>query len=63
MYDALWQGWPEATMEEDNEDQRQFFSDLGASAEQAVQGVRGLEENYYMIHWAMPALSRRPVAR
>jgi hypothetical protein len=61
MYHALWQGRPEEMMEKDNEDQRQFFSDLGATAEQTVQEVRGLEENYYsMIHWAMPALPWLP---
>jgi len=48
-------------MEEDNEDQRQFFSDLGATAEQSVQEIRSFEENYYsMIHWAMPTLPWLP---
>ncbi len=38
-------------MEEESEDQRQFFSDLGATAEQTVQEVRGFEENYHaLIH-------------
>jgi phasin protein len=44
-------------MEEENEDQQQFFKDLGATAEQTVQEVRGLEESYYsLIQWAIPAL-------
>jgi Phasin protein len=44
-------------MEEENEDQKQFFKDLSATAEQAVQEVRGFEENYYsLIQWAIPAL-------
>jgi hypothetical protein len=30
----------------ENEDQRQFFKDVGATAEQAVEEIRGLEENY-----------------
>jgi len=30
---------------QENEDQRLFFRDLGATAEQAVEEVRGLEEN------------------
>jgi hypothetical protein len=30
----------------ENEDQRQFFKDVGATAEQAVEEVRGVEENY-----------------
>jgi hypothetical protein len=41
-------------MEEESEDQKQFFSDLGATAEQTVQEVRGVEENYYaLIHGAI----------
>ena len=28
-------------------DQRQFFKDLGATAEQTVEEVRGVEENYF----------------
>ena len=36
-------------MEDENEDQRQFFKDLGATAEQTVQEVRGFEENYYSL--------------
>jgi hypothetical protein len=44
-------------MEEENEDQKQFFRDLSATAEQTVQEVRGFEENYYnLIQWALPAL-------
>ncbi len=34
-------------MEEENEDQKQFFKDLGATAEQTVAEVRGFEVNYY----------------
>jgi len=34
-------------MMDENEDQRQFFRDLGATSEQAVEEVRGFEENYY----------------
>jgi hypothetical protein len=34
---------------DENEDQRQFFRDLGATSEQAVEEVRGLEENYYIV--------------
>jgi hypothetical protein len=33
-------------MKEDR-DQRQFFKDLGATAEQTVEEVRGAEENYF----------------
>ncbi len=41
-------------MENESEDQKQFFSDLGATAEQTVQEVRGFEENYYaLIHESM----------
>jgi hypothetical protein len=36
-------------MNEENEDQKQFFKDLGATTEQTVQEVRGLEENYYSL--------------
>jgi len=36
----------EATVEQE-EDQRQFFKDLGATAEQAVEEVRGVEEDYF----------------
>ena len=44
-------------MEQDNEDQKQFFRDLSATEEQAVQEVRGLEENYYgLIQGMMPTL-------
>jgi phasin protein len=35
-------------MDED-QDQRQFFKDVGATAEQAVQEVRGVEENYFVL--------------
>jgi Phasin protein len=44
----------EAAMEEENADQKQFFKDLSATEEQAVQEVRGLEENYYaLVHGTM----------
>jgi hypothetical protein len=47
----------EAVMDEDDQDQRQFFKDLSATEEQAVQEVRAFEENYYsLIHAMMPAL-------
>ena len=47
----------EAAMKEQDEDQKQFFKDLGATAEQTVQEVRGFEENYYsLIHGMMRAL-------
>jgi ABC-type glycerol-3-phosphate transport system substrate-binding protein len=36
-------------MEEENEDEKQFFKDLGATAEQTVGEVRGFEENYYSL--------------
>jgi hypothetical protein len=35
----------EAAMDEEDQDQKQFFKDLGAAEEQAVQEVRGFEEN------------------
>ena len=34
-------------MTEENEDEKQFFKDLGATAEQTVEEVRGFEVNYY----------------
>ncbi len=34
---------------EEEQDQRQFFKDLGATAEQAVEEVRGLEEDYSVL--------------
>ena len=44
-------------MGDENADQKQFFKDLGATAEQTVQEVRGFEENYYsLIQWGIPAL-------
>jgi Phasin protein len=47
----------EPFMKEENEDQRQFFKDLGATAEQTVQEVRGIEENYYsLVQGTMMAL-------
>ena len=36
----------EIAMDEDD-DQRQFFADLAATARQGVEEVRGIEENYY----------------
>ena len=36
-------------MEEESEDQKQFFKGLGATAEQTVQEMRGLEENWYSL--------------
>jgi hypothetical protein len=41
-----------AAMEED-QDQRQFFKDLGATAEQAVEEVRGVEEDYFAVQQNM----------
>jgi hypothetical protein len=32
-----------------DKDQKQFFKDLGATAEQTVEEVRGFEENYFAI--------------
>ena len=32
---------------EQEQDQRQFFKDLGATAEQTVEEVRGIEEDYF----------------
>jgi hypothetical protein len=44
-------------MNEESQDQKQFFRDFGATAEQTVQEVRGFEENYYsLVQRAMPAL-------
>jgi Phasin protein len=34
---------------EQEEDQRQFFKDLGATAEQTVEEVRGVEEDYFAV--------------
>ena len=40
-------------MDEDD-DQRQFFADLAATARQGVEEVRGIEENYYAaVHWGI----------
>jgi hypothetical protein len=36
-------------MDEDD-DQRQFFADLAATARQGVEEVRGIEENYISTH-------------
>ena len=35
-------------MEQENEDQKQFFKDLGATAERSVAEVREVEEDYYV---------------
>jgi len=35
----------EATMDDKSQDQKQFFKDFGATAEQTVQEVRGFEES------------------
>jgi hypothetical protein len=44
-------------MDEENEDQKQFFKDLSATEEQVVREVRGFEENYYsLIQGMIPAL-------
>ena len=44
-------------MDDQREDQRQFFRDFSATAEQTVQEVRGFEENYYrLVQQAIPAL-------
>jgi Phasin protein len=44
-------------VKEANEDQKQFYKDLGATTEQTVQEVRGLEENCYgLVQGAMIAL-------
>ena len=32
---------------EENKDQKQFFMDLGKSAEETAQRMQGFEENYY----------------
>ena len=32
-----------------NRDEEQFFKDLGATAEQTVEEVRGFEENYFSV--------------
>jgi len=34
---------------EEEQDQRQFFKDLGATAEQTVEEVRGVEEDYFAV--------------
>jgi hypothetical protein len=47
----------ETVMDKENEDEKQFFRDLSATEEQAVQEVRGFEETYYsLIQGMMPAL-------
>ena len=44
-------------MKDENVDQKQFFKDLGATAEQTVGEVRGFEVNYYnMVDRMMTAL-------
>ena len=42
-------------MAEENEDEKQFFKDLGATAEQTVEEVRGFEVNYYKLIGRMVA--------
>ncbi len=39
----------EVLMKKEDDDQKQFLKDLGATAEQTVQEVRGFEENYYTL--------------
>jgi len=47
-------------MDEDD-DQRQFFGDLAATAKQGVEQVRGIEENYYAaVHWGILPLPWAP---
>jgi hypothetical protein len=36
-------------MEEENQDREQFFKDLGATAEQTVEEVRGVEKSYFSV--------------
>jgi Phasin protein len=44
-------------MDDESQDQGQFFKDFGATAEQTVQEVRGFEKNYYsLVQRTMPAL-------
>ncbi len=44
-------------MNEENQDQKQFFRDFSATAEQTVQEVRGFEENWYsLVQRTMPVL-------
>ncbi len=44
-------------MNDQREDQRQFFRDFSATAEQTVQEVRGFEENCYsLLQEAIPAV-------
>jgi hypothetical protein len=44
-------------MDDEGLDQKQFFKDFGATAEQTVQEVRGFEENYYsLVQQTMSAL-------
>jgi hypothetical protein len=44
-------------VDEESQDQKQFFRDFGATVEQTVQEVRGFEENYYsLVQRTMPAL-------
>jgi hypothetical protein len=44
-------------VDEESQDQKQFFKDFGATAEQTGQEVRGFEEYYYsLIQRTMPAL-------
>ena len=34
---------------EQHQNQRQFFKDLGATVEQTVEEVRGVEENFFSV--------------
>ncbi len=44
-------------MDEESEDQKQFFRDFSATAEQTVQEIRGLEENWYsLVQQTIPTL-------
>ncbi|MGA8697411.1 MAG: phasin family protein [Xanthobacteraceae bacterium] len=42
-------------MAEENEDEKQFFKDLGATAEQTLEEVRGFEVNYFNVIGRMVA--------
>ena len=45
----------------EDDDQRQFFEDLAATARQGVEQVRGIEENYYAaVHWGILPLPWAP---
>jgi hypothetical protein len=42
-------------MSDESEDEKQFFKDLGATAEQAVEEVRSFEVNYFNLIGSMAA--------